>query len=135
MGAAWPTEACLVLAYLRSIAFFLLRRKFYFQQKGGQAPCDHAGCTPTKPVLPAAFSGCSGASHVGDGPLKEMRAWTALEPAGGVGCWVGRQLSSHVGKVLGENGFPDAPDTGVLKLSLKMAEGCTKAHQAEGIMG
>lgn len=26
MGAAWPTEACLVLAYLRSIAFFLLRR-------------------------------------------------------------------------------------------------------------
>lgn len=63
-----------------------------------------------------------------------MRAWTALEPAVGVGCWVGRQLSSHVGKVLGENGFPDAPDTEVLKLSLKMAEGCTKAHQAEGIM-
>lgn len=49
------------------------------------------------------------------------------------GSWAGRKLSPHVEKVLGENGFQSLPDTGILKLSLRMAEGFTKACQAEGI--
>lgn len=63
-----------------------------------------------------------------------MRAWATLEPAVGVG---GKRLlgflSPHVEKVLGGNGFQSIPDTGILKLSLRMAEGFTEACQAEGI--
>lgn len=65
---------------------------FFFKQssgskrKGGtQTLCDRAGCTPVKPALPIAFPKCCSAFCVGNRPLKEMRAWGALEPTVGVG--------------------------------------------------